>query len=280
MNGRFEMGDIAPSTYFFTIAVACGLAFAAIADAPNGVVPGLINIVQWQLQTVVPMLLLVLSHTVLQKIIGFKQFNPMVALCCSAISGCVIFTPIALVIENVLGQVKGPFQLSTLLKEFAAITPPITIVWIAVNAPWVLGYRVNRPNKIVTTDESINPNPRLTDLQLGDEAENIPKFLSLLPAESIGDIIYLEAELHYLSVITENGGGLILYNLRDAIKELTSQSGVQIHRSFWVAFKYVDDIKSEGRQGRIILKSGKSLPISRQRLKEVRAEFTTYKESR
>ena len=52
-----------------------------------------------------------------------------------------------------------------------------------------------------------------------------PAFLDLLPKEVRGAVISLQAELHYITVVTVHGRALILYNLKDAIEELEA-SGV------------------------------------------------------
>lgn len=93
--------------------------------------------------------------------------------------------------------------------------------------------------------------------------------MSLLPPERQGKILFLKSELHYLKVVTELGSTLILYNLGDAIAQLTAESGLSVHRSYWVALDAVDELVRKGRQGELRLSNGQSVPVSRNRLNEV-----------
>jgi DNA-binding LytR/AlgR family response regulator len=95
-------------------------------------------------------------------------------------------------------------------------------------------------------------------------------FLSQLPA-SIGlDIICLMAELHYLRVVTSKGQSLVLYNLRDAIAELSPETGIQTHRSYWAAYDHV--VKRVTRDGRtfLVMDDGSEVPVSRRRAPAVK----------
>ena len=274
MNGRLELGDISPSAYFFGIAVVCGLVFAAITEPASGFYGLLKHGLQWQLQTVLPMLFLVLTHTGLQHTFRPRQLNPWLTLSASALIACILFTPVALAVEQLLGQQAISLGATAALSEFAATAPPVTLVCLGINAPWILGYRISRANE-APESRSVPPIKEAEE-QAGiqSDEDGSANFLSLLPADKVGSLIYLEAELHYLSVVTSKGRSLILYNLKDAIAELSAESGIQVHRSFWVAIGQIDRLTTEGRQGRVILKSGESLPVSRQRLKSVKAALT------
>ena len=84
-----------------------------------------------------------------------------------------------------------------------------------------------------------------------------------------GQLLYLKAELHYLLVVTDKGKALLLYNLKDAIDELSGVVGMQVHRSWWVAADAVQSMQRNGRQGELALKGGQVVPVSRNRVKAV-----------
>jgi len=69
--------------------------------------------------------------------------------------------------------------------------------------------------------------------------------------------------------VTDKGSALILYNLRDAIKQLPSTMGISVHRSYWVAKDAIDQLVKNGRQGELKLYDGQCIPVSRNRFNEV-----------
>ena len=84
------------------------------------------------------------------------------------------------------------------------------------------------------------------------------------------DIHALSAEDHYVRVITSKGEELILMRLSDAIKEASPLSGLSPHRSWWVAEAGVEKLGKVKGKTEIILKSGKTVPVSRNGKKTVR----------
>lgn len=78
-----------------------------------------------------------------------------------------------------------------------------------------------------------------------------------------GTLLALESEDHYLRVHTDRGSDLILMRLRDAIAQLATTPGLQVHRSFWVARAGVAQISRRGAQTQLLLRNGLSVPVSR-----------------
>jgi len=89
------------------------------------------------------------------------------------------------------------------------------------------------------------------------------QFLTRIPLGQRGALIRIEAQDHYLNVVTANGSSLILLRLGEAVKELGPASGLQVHRSHWVA---LDAVKSHRRtDGRdlLMMADGDLVPVSR-----------------
>ena len=254
MNGQFDIGGITPTRYFFPIACLLGLLFAMTSGDQQRPFP--LVLLQWQLQTLLPMALLVGAHVLLLQRVGLAARNPWLALALSGLVGASLFAPLALVIEVWLDgePLQGPLW-RELLGEWGGVTPPVVLTWLALNAPWLLGYRLE---KAVPADGS-------------RESQAWPAFVELLPAPSRGAPLLLKAELHYLKVVTAEGSGLILYNLADAIDALPADSGIQVHRSYWVAFDAIESLQRQGRQGELVLRDGERVPVSRQRLQATSA---------
>lgn len=98
----------------------------------------------------------------------------------------------------------------------------------------------------------------------------IPALLARLPLSKRGALLALSSEDHYTRVITDKGEELLLIRLSDAIIETAPVQGVQIHRSHWVAIAAVASVLRVGDGGEAVLHSGKSLPIARARMKDLR----------
>lgn len=258
MNGHFAIGGLTPTRYFFSIAIVLGLLFAMISNEPQ--LSAALVFVQWQLQTVVPMALLIGSHILLLQLSPFGSINPWIALLFSGVIGASLFAPIALAIDLWL---EGPAPATTLatelVDEWLSVAPPVTLCWIALNAPWQLGYRLRRAE--IDTDS--------TPADVTGSAE----FMQLVADERRGDLLYLKSELHYLQVVTDRGSSLILYNLADAVDQLPANAGIQVHRSYWVARDAIEKFEKRGRQGLVLLRGGHRVPVSRQRLAEVGARL-------
>lgn len=94
-----------------------------------------------------------------------------------------------------------------------------------------------------------------------------------LKPENRGRLIRLTAEDHYTDVVTEAGRELILIRFSDALAELGSQSGLQVHRSHWVADAGVVELNSAAGRMMILLKDGSEIPVSRANQADVRSRF-------
>lgn len=88
-------------------------------------------------------------------------------------------------------------------------------------------------------------------------------FQRRLPLDRRGALLRLEAQDHYLKVVTQAGEALILMRLSDAEAELAGFPGLRVHRSHWVAQDAVQSVRR--REGRLflILPDGAEVPVSR-----------------
>lgn len=93
----------------------------------------------------------------------------------------------------------------------------------------------------------------------------------LKPALRRADIYALEAQDHYVRVITSEGEDLILMRLSDAMAETAPLTGLSPHRSWWVAESGVDETIRRNGKAIIRLKNGLEVPVSRGRLKALKA---------
>ena len=268
MNGQFELGAVTPQRYFFGIAVVLGLLFATIGELDEGS-SWWSHYLVWQLQTLIPMALFVGCHLLLGQFSFAANLNPWLQLLISGGVGAVVFTPINLGLDVLLqGEVLVDQQiLSALLSEITSMAPTAMISWVAINAPWVLGFRFEAAPNAVSIESSSG--------KAEDSEQSVgisqPHFMTLIHESKRGELLYLKADLHYLSVYSSRGHALVLYNLRDAMEELPRELGFQCHRSYWVCQEQVVTLEKSGRQGVLKLKDGSKVPVSRSFLASVTA---------
>lgn len=274
MNGQFDLGAMTPQHYFFGIAVVLGALFATVGEVDAGTSVA-VHFLIWQLQTVIPMALFVASHILLEKIVGNAGRNPWLQLLISGGLGAVLFTPINLGIDVLLQRedLAGESVLAALLGEILSMGPPAMISWLAINAPWVMGFRFATAQTAygLIADSAFKSDDLASATAASESSvsEENPLFMTLIPALKRGKLIYLKADLHYLSVITNKGRSLLLYNLRDAIREVREIQGMQCHRSYWVSLAEVVAFEKKGRQGMLKLTNGSEVPVSRSYISQV-----------
>ena len=88
-------------------------------------------------------------------------------------------------------------------------------------------------------------------------------FLRHLPLDRRGPLIRIEAQDHYLNVVTQRGSALVLLRLQDAVAALQTADGLQVHRSHWVAKNAVAQHRRIQGRDFLLLKSGDEIPVSR-----------------
>mgnify|MGYP005989052455 CR=1 FL=1 len=93
--------------------------------------------------------------------------------------------------------------------------------------------------------------------------DTVSQFMQRLPLAQRGPLIRLEAQDHYLNVVTGKGSALILMRLGDAAQELTGANGLLVHRSHWVALDAVTAHRREKGRDVLILSDGSEVPVSR-----------------
>lgn len=87
-------------------------------------------------------------------------------------------------------------------------------------------------------------------------------FMLRLPLELRGPLVRIEAQDHYLNVVTSRGNALILMRLSDATDELASR-GVQVHRSHWIAPESVKQHRRDKGRDVLVMSDGTDVPVSR-----------------
>lgn len=121
--------------------------------------------------------------------------------------------------------------------------------------------------KIATeTDADIEAGPKARD-QLG-----APRYLEVLGHPvALDQIWHLKAEEHYVLLSLRDGSSLLLRGrLADAIAQVPIDTGLQVHRSHWVAQSALADLDRKRDGWRLRLQNGVDIPVARNRQTEVR----------
>lgn len=110
----------------------------------------------------------------------------------------------------------------------------------------------------------------LIDLARPNSAENPvaepapqTRFLRRLPLANRAPLVRIEAQDHYLKVVTRGGEALILLRLGEAVEELGATAGLQVHRSHWVALEAVTAHRRDKGRDLLTLTDGAEVPVSR-----------------
>lgn len=250
MNRQTNLPSRAPWVICLAFASGLGLLFWLVIPAKNEHIWW--SFLQWQGQTVGPMVCILCIYQIIKNYIR----NPWAKLVLSGFIGSVICLPLAVVLDAWQDEQPGSYW-SILLAEAAGFVPPVLISWIGINVPWLLGFQF-KPKEFDITKQ-------VTKDQLLSKGQ--PAFIKLLDKPLQGEIVCMKSELNYLKVTTVTGEMLILYNLKDAIDQLTAHpnwgKGLKIHRSYWVNLSFIEKFSRHGRQGTITLKNGMTIPVSR-----------------
>jgi hypothetical protein len=85
-------------------------------------------------------------------------------------------------------------------------------------------------------------------------------------------ILALNAEDHYVRVISHGRSALVLMTLTEAAALMPEGSGAQVHRSWWVARSAVTGQQRSGRDVQLTLLGGLAAPVSRSRIADLKAQ--------
>ena len=271
MNDVFRTGDVSPIRYFGLLAIVLGVLFALLN--PEGTTDRgfFFALVQWLVQAVAPMGLGIVSHRLLHQSRRLDRLHPWLKLTASGALAAVLFSPLAYGIDAVLEVDKESLSWAGWIDELGGVFFPVTFAWVAINAPFVLGYQWQRarPEPGPAVSVAIPPGDSETPIATSS-VPPAPFFFSLIPAERRGEVISLKAELHYLTVTTTKGRSMILYALGDAIDELPAHAGIQTHRSYWASLTHAVQFERTGRNAQLTLSDGSAVPVSRNRVADVK----------
>ncbi|GJM10729.1 MAG: LytTr DNA-binding domain protein [Lysobacteraceae bacterium] len=96
-------------------------------------------------------------------------------------------------------------------------------------------------------------------------------FMQRLPVQlRRGNLRALCADGHYIRAWTDLGSDLVLFRLKDAIRELQGLEGMQVHRGWWVARAAIQGSRRENGRLFLLLEGDIEVPVSRSNVKALR----------
>ena len=208
----------------------------------------------------------------------------LVLLLLGHVTGCLLVLPYSNWLTSVFEQVWpelniGPEFSPMLSGAFWAYLLRAGIIWIAVNVAFerFIGlplYRYEIPRgydapaseavaasaaKPAIADESPIDAPAGTN----NQETHLPAFLSRLPARlQPEEILAIKAEQHYIRVYTPKREYMVLYRFSDAVHELDSSNGTQVHRSYWVNVASIESVCTRAKDFHLSLAGGAKIPVS------------------
>lgn len=248
MNGQIDIGELSPWKYFMGAGLALGLVIGLSVPESSSRSEWLV-LIQWIIQSLVTVGLLLVMQQLVQRVWRSGRNRPLLQLVLSGLLSALILSPPLLWLDITNGENAMPENtlelVLALLDELGGMGPPVILAWLAMNAPFLIGF------KFVAAESQSNGQ------------SNSAPFMALVEPGRQGRLISLQAELHYLKVTTDQGSSLILYNLKDAVSELPADLGIQCHRSYWAALAAIDQFTKKGRQGQLMMDDGGKIPVSR-----------------
>ena len=92
---------------------------------------------------------------------------------------------------------------------------------------------------------------------------NMPAFVTRLPKMlQPEEILFVKAEQHYIKVVTPEKNYMVLYRFSDAVNEINSQLGQQVHRSYWVNTGAIKAVNAKAKDFFVVMRNDEQVPVS------------------
>lgn len=144
----------------------------------------------------------------------------------------------------------GPVDLLAIIVDVALLSVPLLF----------LTHGLDRPSPAIQSDPDI-------------EATGTDALVALMDPGKRGALLAIGSEDHYVRLYSDRGESLVAMRFSNALATLTSQDGIQVHRSWWVADGAVHDVNRAGEGLQLTLRNGLKVPVSRSYAVQVRGRW-------
>jgi DNA-binding LytR/AlgR family response regulator len=201
-----------------------------------------------------------------------------------------LLSPLELVHDTLFERAAWPQEaglvVAALLRKMSGLALPLFLFAVATLMPRFVLARIHRDSQ--PANERVAPNgtvapiePESAPAAARDTLHDLDIDQALLP-ETLADVLFAEAEEHYLVLQTAAGRRAIVYGrFQDAVARLDAGAqGLQVHRSYWVADAAVTALESNRKGIRVLVRGGGQVPVSRTFARAVLARFGALTPSR
>ncbi len=148
----------------------------------------------------------------------------------------------------------GPSVVQAFLLEIVYLADDHLFLCVLLSLPRLL--------KLVADDKTSEARPRPSREQ---------PLLPMLDPPLDGNVIRLEAQEHYVLIVSTQEQRLVLGRFSDFAATLPESLGLKVHRSHWVANRAAAKAYQENRNMKLRLTNGDVIPVSRRYRKTVAA---------
>lgn len=204
-----------------------------------------------------------LWHALLAGVLYLTRFRPPPEIALAAGLATVFATlPSTAVVYSVSGWVRGHFP--------GALAVYAEVATLAFLLSGLLLYIACQRVKERYAHLSMAPAATTGEAAGKTRAPVAGGFFDRLPPMLGEDVVYLGVSGHYLNVVTTAGSHPVLMRLSDAVAAL-GDIGMQVHRSYWVAFRHLTGTVRRDARMLVCLTGGEEVPVSRRYAAAVRA---------
>lgn len=175
---------------------------------------------------------------------------------------CLIATVPMTVVVWLVSALPPPLELPS-LNAWLTTYGYVLVIGAMVTMVFYMIQSKAVPVAVAAVSPTMPTEPLASELQPATDPAAPARLYDRLPAALGTDLIALEMEDHYLRVHTAVGSDLILLRMRDAMAELDGLDGAQVHRSWWVCRAAIGRVERDGRNVRLLLSNGLSVPVAR-----------------
>lgn len=150
----------------------------------------------------------------------------------------------------------------TIFPKTLVIGSAITVIALIQDTVVAQRQKLMKSAKIIEAQEQS---------QQKEEIGGAKQLMAQIPIEKRGELLCLEMADHYIKIYTDKGHHLVLMRFKDALTILGNYPGVQTHRSWWVAYAAIEQVKRANRKVILVLTNGQEVPVSRTHSEVVKA---------
>ena len=179
-----------------------------------------------------------------------------------------LFAPVSLLLDIGLGKpdaeiASGLSLTSIYLIEVTAVAPTSIAVVVVFLLVFYRIPRLSETTEITPTTDALHPVPPLRQM-----IDGVPKSLG-------EDIVRLQAQDHYVEIVTTEGRDLLMLKFTDCVEKLEPLNGFQCHRSHWISLKHCRAISSSGSAYVCQMSNGDKVPLSRRKYSQARERLSS-----